>query len=555
MSTVPDELLLARIKREAEAREAAIAELRGALDSATAAMDKKILAAASKLTAQIGGRSVSSSAIAGTILRTQVEPGFALAEQLTLLEARVTDNENTSAASIEEVRTVVATSTESVARQTLTLRAQFNDNSAKVQEQLTAQANANSATASRTSTLEATVNNPTTGVAASHARITSEETARVTADSALSSRSTTLEASVNNPTTGVAATYARIVAEETTRATADSALSTRTTTLESAVNNATTGVAATYAKIVAEETTRANADTALASRTTTLESTVNDGTTGLAATRSRVTTIESTYATKTEAETKKSEAITAAAADATAKVQTESTARATADGYLSGKYVVRVDANGRVAGMEITSSTAPNGGTTNQIKFTTDSFRVFNGASSDIAPFTVSGGVVYLTNAVAETIKANVQITTPTIVGGTFRLQGASTVSSTTTDGIVRVNGGSSDGPGQGGQVDVFGSTYSTISGFAGAVLLTPGNVATGHVRIRDRAGFDRIHVDVSGNCNVSKGRFSDTDFDAHPNSNNQIVCGEAPGSVSGTYLSLKVNGRTVYVPFTTSVP
>jgi hypothetical protein len=115
------------------------------------------------------------------------------------------------------------------------------------------------------------------------------------------------------------------------------------------------------------------------------------------------------------------------------------------------------------------------------------------------------------------------------------------------------VNGGAGDGSGNGGQVDCFGATWP--GAFAGAVLITPANVGTGHVRIRDRAGNDRIHIDTSGNCNVSKGRFSDTIFNAHPNSNNQVECGEEPGTTSGTYLAMRVNGRTVYVPFYTSVP
>ena len=499
---VPDELLLARIKRESEARQAADAALEAALANATSEMKVKIDAVASKLSAKIGDKTVNSSALVGEVKRTQVEPGFALAEDLLTLQATVSDGQNTSAASVTELRVAMADSTQAFAQDLLTVRAQFNKNIAQVTDDLNAQATANSATANRVTTLESTVANPTTGLAASHARITNEETTRATAVEAVSTRTTALESSVNNPTTGVAATLARLVTEEQTRANADSAISTRTTTLESTVNSPTTGVAATLARLVTEEQTRATADTALSSRTTTLESSVNDASTGLAATRSRVTTIESTYATKTYAETKKSEAITASAADATAKVQTESTARATADGNLSGKYVVRVDANGRVAGMEITSSTAPNAGTTNEIRFTADAFKVFNG-SSDVSPFSVVGGVVYLTNAVAETIKANVQITTPKIIGGKLELNGQCTVCTDQTAGIVRVNGGAGDGPGQGGQIDLLGSTYTTVPGYAGSVLLTPANVGEGTVRLRDRTGTDRVIVAADGDVYV----------------------------------------------------
>ncbi|MFZ9815804.1 MAG: hypothetical protein ACO3EH_00295, partial [Ilumatobacteraceae bacterium] len=169
--TLPDELLLARIRKEATAREAAVNALYAALDAATAEMQQKITVAASKLSSTINGRTVNASAIAGTILRTQVEPGFAMAEELTLLEARVTDNETTSIATIEEVRRVTATLYESTADQILTIRAQFNGNVAYLQEQITATSNATSAVASRTTTLESTVNNATTGVAATSARL------------------------------------------------------------------------------------------------------------------------------------------------------------------------------------------------------------------------------------------------------------------------------------------------------------------------------------------------------------------------------------------------
>jgi hypothetical protein len=71
---IPDELLLARIKREREAREAAIAALEAQLENAADAVDQKIAAAASKLSAKIADRSVQSSAIAGVILCNQVVP-------------------------------------------------------------------------------------------------------------------------------------------------------------------------------------------------------------------------------------------------------------------------------------------------------------------------------------------------------------------------------------------------------------------------------------------------------------------------------------------------
>jgi hypothetical protein len=296
MGTIPEEVLLYKIKQETAAREAAIAALLSQLDNATEAAQQKITAVASKLSANINGRTVNSSAIAGVILTSQVAPGFAYASELTLLEAKVTSDALLSVARITELREVTATEFEAKAQQILTIQATFNASKAKFTEDILANANATSAVTTRTTTLEATVNNPTSGVVASSARITAEETTRATQTSALATRSTALEATVNNPTTGVAATLARLVTEETTRATADTAVANRTTTLESTVNNGTTGVAATSARLTTEENTRATQTSALASRATTLESTVNNPTTGVAAAIARITAEESTRA-------------------------------------------------------------------------------------------------------------------------------------------------------------------------------------------------------------------------------------------------------------------
>jgi hypothetical protein len=454
MAGIPDELFLARLRRETAAREAAIAALRAALDSANEQTQQKITVAASKLTTKIAGRTVNASAIAGMILRTQVEPGFALAEQVTALEAKVTDLDTTSAASITEIRTAMADQYEAQAQQTLTLQAVFNGNIATVIDQITVVSTSTSAVASRTTTLETTVNNPTTGVAASYARILAEETARATADTALATRATALESTVNNPTTGVAATAARLTTEETTRATEDTALATRATTLEATVNHPTTGVAASYARIIAEETARATADTALASRATTLEATVFSATDGNTVLKARIATEETARANGDSALATSISSVSATAdgknrtfyqsstptatavgdiwIDITstlnvlkrwngtawvdtqvasgaigAAVATESSARATADGNLSGKYSLKVIAGNIVTGMNITSSTG--GGTdVSDITFQASSFRIYNGVTAT-APFSVSGGVVYMDDAV---IRSTVDIGT-----------------------------------------------------------------------------------------------------------------------------------------------
>lgn len=210
---------------------------------------------------------------------------------------------------------------------------------------------------------------------------------------AADSRVSTLQTEV---TTDLGVLSARIDTEEEARVDADSALATRATNLETSVNTPTTGLLARVSTI---ETAYVSADSALAIRATNLETSVNTPTTGLLA---RVTTVESTYATQTFAETKKSEAISAAAADATAKVSVESTARSNADGTVAARYTLSVDANGRVAGMVVGSSVNLAGTASSEIAFLADKFKVYNGTSSNVAPFSVEGGVVYMDNVVVR---------------------------------------------------------------------------------------------------------------------------------------------------------
>ena len=740
MGTIPEEVLLYKIKQETAAREAAIAALLSQLDNATEAAQQKITAVASKLSANINGRTVNSSAISGVILTSQVAPGFAYASELTLLEAKVTSDALLSVARINELREVTATEFEAKAQQILTIQATFNASKAKFTEDILANANATSAVTSRTTTLEATVNNPTSGVVASSARITAEETTRATQTSALATRSTALEATVNNATTGVAATLARLVTEENTRATADTAVANRTTTLESTVNNGTTGVAATSARLTTEENTRATQTSALATRATTLESTVNNPTTGVAAAIARITAEESTRASAdsaisssvstltstvngqsanittlqnttstlssslstlqttvssqgvsiTTAQTAANTAQTAAntaqnaanaaqntandkiktfiqgttptasavgdlwidtannnrikrwsgsawvdASDvrittlsssvdsiatanttrdstvanltttvsaqstaisnaqgtanaATVAVTTEANARANADGTLSARASLYLDVNNNIAGYKIGSSVNLDGTVTSVFSITADTFKIFNG-SSKVSPFYVTGGVVHMTNVVADTIAANISITTPTIYGGWLKFDGGSEskITSTVYESLVRVNGGASDGQGSGGQIDLLGNNYTTVPGYNGSVLLTPGNASNAGVYIRDRWSNDKIWVGTNGTSYIRQGDFngygngtfdgsfsgshsgsysgtlygvgfSGTGFNVHPGSDNYMVTGEdggAYGANTAAYLAMRVNGRTVWVPFFDYLP
>lgn len=278
MGSIPDELLLARIRKEAEARAAAFASLQAALDKATAAFDEKLLVAASKLTTSVG----SASALAGTAFRTAVDESSARAEQITALRAQFNTGLTQANASITETRVAFADATQAFAQQTLTLQTQFNASSAKFTEQITAISTDTSALATRTTTLESQVQTPTTGLLA---RVSTVETTKVDASGAYAQANSAITASLTSTSAG------------------------------------TIGAA----------------------------------------------------------------------------VQTEATARANADGFLSGKYSLKVIAGDIVTGMNITSSTG-NGIDVSDITFQASSFKVYNG-STGVAPFQVVGGQVKVTGS------------------------------------------------------------------------------------------------------------------------------------------------------------
>ncbi|MFM8335960.1 MAG: tail fiber domain-containing protein, partial [Opitutaceae bacterium] len=374
------------------------------------------------------------------------------------------------------------------------------------------------AVATRASALEATVNNASTGVAAAHSRITAEEGARASAVEAVANRASALESAVNNASSGLSATYSRIAAEETARSAADSALAGQINSVSATANSrnrtffqsgsptataagdlwidllngsavkrwdgtdwvdTTIANGAINSAVLSETNARVTALNAISDRTTVLESTINNSNTGLSAVRARVQTIEGAYVTQSYADAKKAEAITAAAADAAARVNeeatarsaadtaistqigtvaasidgknrtflqataptgssagdlwidtgngnavkrwngsawvdttvasgaigtavsAEATARATADGNLSGKYSLKVAAGNIVTGMNITSATGA-GADVSDITFQASSFKIHNGTSA-VAPFQVVDGKVRVTGSLVLT--------------------------------------------------------------------------------------------------------------------------------------------------------
>lgn len=279
---------------------------------------------------------------------------------------------------------------------------------ASIVTETTARVNADGALASQITTLTAAYIAADTAINAS---ITTESTARVNADNALATRATTLESQVQTPTTGL---LARVSTVESTYATTSAVSASISTAISAEVTNRNTAITASATSLTTAYTAADGVlNTALGGRITTLESQVQTPTTGLLA---RVTTVESTKVDASGAYAQANSAITASLASSTAgtigaAVNTEASARVTADGFLAGKYTLKVTAGDVVTGFNITSSTGA-GTDTSSVTFNAGVFRIYNGTSG-VAPFTVTGGVVYAQNLVVDgSLVANGSIST-----------------------------------------------------------------------------------------------------------------------------------------------
>ena len=275
---------------------------------------------------------------------------------------------------------------------------------------------ANSSRVSEITALESTINDSSTGLAAAHSAISTEATTRATADTALASDITSLTSTVSSNT-------AAISSEATTRASADTALATDITNLTSTVGTNTSDIAT-------EQTTRANADTALATDITNLTSTVSGNTAAIsteATTRANADTALATDITNLTATVSgntaaiSTEATTRAAADtanATAitnlsttvgttnsNVSTLQTAVSNLEGDADAMFVLQVatESNGSksAAGMVIGSNASSGSGAQSYVQFQADKFAIWSG-SSNIAPFIVSGGTVFMKDAMIQ---------------------------------------------------------------------------------------------------------------------------------------------------------
>lgn len=175
----------------------------------------------------------------------------ALSQDLTRLTSRVGDNEGT----LTELAQTVVDGDQALSTQITALTARVGTNEAGITAANTARADADTA-------ISQTVTELTARVGTAEAGITAANTARADADTAISQTVTALTARVGTAETS-------ITSEATARADADTALTQTVSALTARVGTAETSV-------TNEATARANADSALAATQTTLSAQIGD---------------------------------------------------------------------------------------------------------------------------------------------------------------------------------------------------------------------------------------------------------------------------------------
>jgi len=132
--------------------------------------------------------------------------------------------------------------------------------------------------------------------------------------------------------------------------------------------------------------------TATASALTNLTATVGTNT-------GAISTEQTTRATETAALATSIGVVSATAGTNSAAISTNATAIADIDGNVSAGYVLKVDANGKVAQMVLGSNASSGSGASSIVSFLADTFQIDNDAGSSVSPFIVSGGSVFIDNA------------------------------------------------------------------------------------------------------------------------------------------------------------
>lgn len=176
-------------------------------------------------------------------------------------------------------------------------------------------------------------------------------------------------------------------------------LTSDTTANASAITSLTSTVNSNTSAIATEQTTRANADSALATDITNLTSTVNSNTSAISSEATTRANADSALATDITN-------LTSTVGGNSSSITTLSTTTADINDNLDAMYVIQAstESNGSVsvAGMVIGSNADSGSGAQSYVQFQADKFAIWNGTNNNTAPFIVSGGTVFIKDAMIQ---------------------------------------------------------------------------------------------------------------------------------------------------------
>ncbi|WP_330544396.1 DUF1983 domain-containing protein [Aeromonas hydrophila] len=336
------------------------------LDSTVASMDTRLTAKIDKNTADIS-----------TVQQSVADTNGSMASMETKLQAQI----DTNKAGVASNKTAIAATDKNLAEYKITVSTEFGKTNGRIDT-----------VSSSVSTLEKTVTTQGQTITANYndlnGKIQTNATAIVDANKAITSLDTKLSAQIKGVDDKANAIKATVDQQAITIAATDKALTelrTSTTAQFGTVNS----------RIDTVQTNLATTDKALASLDTKLQTQINTNKAGIESNKTAIATTDgalSSYKTSNNAEV----------AGLKASVTTISQAQASTDGKVSAMYGLKVDADGKVAGM--TLGATPQGST---VDFLADTFRIANASNgTPVTAFEVRDGKVMMRNALIGDLTA-----------------------------------------------------------------------------------------------------------------------------------------------------
>ncbi|WP_330544476.1 DUF1983 domain-containing protein [Aeromonas hydrophila] len=431
------------------------------LNSTVASMDTRLTAKIDKNTADIS-----------TVQQSVADTNGSMASMETKLQAQI----DTNKAGVASNKTAIAATNKNLAEYKSTVSTEFGKTNGRIDT-----------VSSSVSTLEKTVTTQGQTITANYndlnGKIQTNATAIVDANKAITSLDTKLSAQIKGVDDKANAIKATVDQQAITIAATDKAVTELRT-------SATAQFGTVNSRIDTVQTNLATTDKALASLDTKLQAQINTNKAGIEANKTAIATTDSalsSYKTSNNAEV----------AGLKASVTTISQAQASTDGKVSAMYGLKVDANGKVAGM--TLSATPQGST---VDFLSETFRIASATNgTPVTAFEVRNGSVMMRNALIGSLTAS-QISADAINGNHIAANsiivagsGATSATLNGSDPTWRIYAGSTTPASAPFRVNTAGKLFAINAEISGIVNATGGNF-TGPVSISNRLNMTGGYLD-----------------------------------------------------------